>query len=110
MVEDVDLGNLSPGEMRFKWDGANLEVNGEMADIDYDKFPTDPDGNIVPHDGGNYRFALVGNVDGQQQDLGVHMSARVDSVTIGENNNIVLNLAGGKQTTMAEVKQINHVY
>lgn len=110
MVEDVELGSVSPGDMRFKWDGANLEVNGTMADIDYDKFPTDSDGNIVPHEPGEYRFALVGDVDGQQQNLAVHMSARVDSVTIGENNNILLNLAGGGQTTMAEVKQINHVY
>lgn len=110
MVEDVELGNLAAGDMRFKWDGANLEVNGSMADIDYDKFPTDPDGNIVPHESGKYRFAIVGNVDGQQQNLAVHMSARVDSVTIGENSNIVLNLAGGGQTVMANVKQINHVY
>lgn len=110
IVEDVELGYQPNGAMSFKWDGANLEVNGEMADIDYDKFPTDEDGNIIPHDPGEYQFQVVGNVVGQQQNLNVHMSARVDSVTVGENNDIVLNLAGGGTATMADVKQINHVY
>lgn len=110
VVEDVELGYQPNGRMSFKWDGANLEINGEMADIDYDKFPTDDDGNIIPHDPGEYQFQVVGNVAGQQQNLNVHMSARVDSVTLGENNDIVLNLAGGGTATMADVKQINHVY
>lgn len=109
-VENVELGNQTPGELSLKWDGANLEVNGEMVDIDYDKFPTDEDGNVIPHDQGQYRFSVIGNVDGQQQNLNVHMSARVDSVTLGENNDIQLNLAGGETATMADVKQINHVY
>jgi len=110
IVEDVPLGYQPNGPMSFKWDGANLEINGEMADIDYDKFPTDDDGNIIPHDPGEYQFQVVGNVGGQQQNLNVHMSARVDSVTLGENNDLVLNLAGGGTATMADVKQINHVY
>ena len=110
IVENVPLGYQPNGPMSFKWDGANLEINGEMADIDYDKFPTDDDGNIIPHDPGEYQFQVVGNVAGQQQNLNVHMSARVDSVTLGENNDIVLNLAGGGTATMADVKQINHVY
>ncbi|GGX50525.1 flagellar hook assembly protein FlgD [Saccharospirillum salsuginis] len=110
VVENVPLGYQPNGPMSFKWDGANLEINGEMADIDYDKFPTDDDGNIIPHDPGEYQFQVVGNVGGQQQNLNVHMSARVDSVTLGENNDLVLNLAGGGTATMADVKQINHVY
>ncbi len=110
IVENIELGYQPNGSLSFKWDGANLEVNGEMADIDYDKFPTDEDGNIIPHEAGQYQFQVVGNVVGQQQNLNVHMSARVDSVTLGENNDIVLNLAGGGTATMADVKQINHVY
>ncbi len=110
MVESVPLGNQPAGELNFKWDGANLEVNGEMADIDYDKFPTDEDGNIVPHDAGIYRFNVVGNVDGEQQSLGTHTSARVDSVTLRQDNDLQLNLAGGGNITMADVKQINQVY
>lgn len=110
LVEDVALGNKPAGEVSFKWDGANLEVDGEMANIDYDKFPTDQDGNIIPHDAGQYQFRVVGNLGGEQQNLNIHMSARVDSVTIGENNEIKLNLAGGDSATMADVKRINHVY
>lgn len=110
VVEDVNLGNQPSGELSFKWDGGNLEVNGEMADIDYDKFPTDEDGNIIPHEAGQYHFQVMGNQAGQQQSLDVHMSARVDSVAIGEGNEIQLNLAGGRNATMADVKQINHIY
>lgn len=110
MIESVPLGNQPAGELSFKWDGANLEVNGEMADIDYDKFPTDEDGNIIPHDAGVYRFSVVGNVAGEQQALGTHTSARVDSVTLGQDSDLQLNLAGGGNITMADVKQINQVY
>lgn len=110
MIESVPLGNQPAGELNFKWDGANLEVNGEMADIDYDKFPTDEEGNVIPHEAGMYRFNVMGNVDGEQQSLGTHTSARVDSVTLGQDNDLQLNLAGGGKITMADVKQINQVY
>jgi len=96
--------------MAFKWDGANLEVNGEIADIDYSKFETDDQGNIIPHAGGEYQFRLMGSVAGTQQVFDINMSRRVDSVTILGNNDIQLNLAGGSTATMAEVKQINAVY
>jgi flagellar basal-body rod modification protein FlgD len=110
IVEDVPLGYQANGELTFKWDGANLEVNGELADIDYSKFQTDENGNIIPHANGEYKFKLTGNVVGQAQDFDLAMSSRVDSVTILGNNDIQLNLAGGTTATMAEVKQINAVY
>lgn len=110
IIEDVPLGYQANGEMTFKWDGANLEVNGELADIDYSKFETDENGNIIPHPAGDYTFRVQGSVVGQAQVLDVSMSDRVDSVTILGNNDIQLNLAGGDTATMADVKQINAVY
>ena len=110
IIEDVPLGYQKSGELSFKWDGANLEVNGELMDIDYAKFQTDESGNIIPHPVGDYTFRLQGNVLGQAQDLNVSMSQRVDSVTILSSNDIQLNLAGGKSATMADVRQINAVY
>ena len=109
IVEDVSLDDQPAGAATFKWDGANLEVNGAMADIDYDKFETDEDGNIIPHDQGEYSFQVFANVGGQQQALSMNMSSRVDSVTLGDNGEIQLNLAGGGVSTMSDVIQINHV-
>ncbi|MDX1341015.1 MAG: flagellar hook capping FlgD N-terminal domain-containing protein [Reinekea sp.] len=110
IVEDVPLGYQGNGELTFKWDGANLEVNGELMDIDYSKFETDENGNIIPHPAGEYTFRIQGSVLGQAQSLDVAMSQRVDSVTILSSNDIQLNLAGGKTATMADVRQINAVY
>ncbi|MFQ3230603.1 flagellar hook assembly protein FlgD [Reinekea sp.] len=110
IIESVALGYQPNGELSFKWDGANLEVNGKIADVDYDKFETDENGNIIPHAAGDYKFQISGNVLGQNQVFDTSMSQRVDSVTIKDNNNIQLNLAGGGTATMAQVKQINAVY
>jgi flagellar basal-body rod modification protein FlgD len=110
IVENIQLGYQPNGELSFKWDGANLEVNGKIADVDYDKFETDEYGNIIPHASGEYSFQISGNVLGQNQVFNSSLSQRVDSVTIRENNDIQLNLAGGGTATMAQVKQINAVY
>jgi len=109
-VEDVELGTLPAGAATMKWDGANMEVNGAMVDIDYDKFETDEEGNIIPHDQGEYTFRVVGNVGGVQEAVEVNMSSRVDSVTLGDAGEIQLNLAGGSVVTMADVLQINSAY
>jgi flagellar basal-body rod modification protein FlgD len=110
IIEEVALGYQPNGELSFKWDGANLEVNGELMEIDYSKFQTDENGNIIPHPAGDYKFRINGNVLGQSQNLNVSMSQRVDSVTILGSNDIQLNLDGGTTATMADVKQINAVY
>lgn len=110
LVEDVELGYQPPGEMTFKWDGANLEVNGELMDIDYSKFDFDDAGNIIPHAYDDYTFSIVGTVSGVQESMGVSTSKRVDSVTIKDDHSIQLNLEGGTTAAMADVMQINSVY
>lgn len=109
VVENLYLGNLS-GDVDFKWDGANLEVNGELVDVDYSKFETDEDGNIIPHAEGEYTFALIGNYDNVQTVFDLNVSKRVDSVTISDNNTIELNLLGGGTATMNDILAINAVY
>jgi len=110
-IEDVPLGNLPAGAATMKWDGANLEVNGALVEIDYDKFETDEDGNIIPHPQGEYSFDVFGNVGGVQEEIELNMSSRVDSVTLGSAGEIQLNLAGaGKVITMDDVLQINSAY
>jgi flagellar basal-body rod modification protein FlgD len=110
IVEDVDLGYQPSGPLAFKWDGANLEVNGELAEIDYSKFATEEDGNLIPHDEGEYTFRVMGELAGAQQTFNTNISRRVESVTILGTNDIQLNLAGGSTATLDQIKQINAVY
>ncbi|MFC3853393.1 flagellar hook assembly protein FlgD [Salinispirillum marinum] len=110
IIESVELGPQSNGELTFKWNGIDLEVNGEMADIDYDKFETDEDGNILPHPEGEYTFRVMGNVLGQNMAQDLSMSSRVDSVSIQADNTVVLNLDSGRETTLDKVTRINSVF
>lgn len=110
VIESVALGPQPSGELAFKWNGLDLEVNGKWADIDYDKFPTDDEGNPFPHPEGNYTFRIMGNVAGQNMAQAVSMSSRVDSVSILADNTVKLNLENGKDTTLDKVTRINHVF
>lgn len=111
MVEELALGYQNPGEAGFKWDGVNVEFNGELLDIDIDKFDRDENGNLIPHGNGEYQFKIVGTspIEGTAQELGVSMSARVDSVSIQSDNSVILNLQGGGTATLNEVRKINQV-
>ncbi|MCH8552847.1 MAG: flagellar hook assembly protein FlgD [Natronospirillum sp.] len=109
-VESVDLGFQPDGELNFKWNGMDLEVNGRMMDIDYDKFPVDEDGNPLPHPEGRYRFSLMGSVLGQNESLDVSMSSRVESVAILDGNRVQLNLDNGNKATLDQVQRINEVF
>lgn len=108
-IESVALQNVN-GEMTFKWDGANLEVNGELADVDYSKFEIDEDGGLLPHAEGDYSFQVVGNYDNEQMAFDLDVSKRVDSVTILGSNDVELNLLGGDTASMSDIKQINAVF
>ncbi|BCE01867.1 flagellar hook assembly protein FlgD [Marinicellulosiphila megalodicopiae] len=106
-VEDISLGYQSNGESRFIWNGAQLEFNDDMIDIDLSKLETDEEGRPIPHAEGNYQFKLVGTSEGQQQEMAISMSARVDSVSITGGSELVLNLSGNETTSLLNVKQIN---
>ncbi len=109
-VENVALGFQPDGELNFKWNGMDLEVNGRMIDIDYDKFPVDEDGNPMPHPEGRYRFSLMGSVLGQNESLDMSMSSRVESVAILDGNRVQLNLDNGNTATLDQVRRINEVF
>lgn len=109
VVEDVSLGYQSAGELSFKWDGANLEVNGELMDIDYTQFETDEDGNVLPHDAGEYTFTITGSVAGTTTAMDVSTSKFVNSVTILDDGTVQLNLDDGETATMSDVESINEV-
>lgn len=108
-IEQVSLGYQPAGELGFKWDGINFEVNGELLEIDYDGFEQDEDGNLIPHAEGSYRFSIAGNYGGEQQALDVATSKQVDSISFDENNEVVLNLSDGERIGIKDVRNINQV-
>ena len=99
LMDDIPLGAQQAGEMVFRWDGLNTEVNGELLD-----WRSSQDNGASP---GNYRFELSSLVDGQETALNTALSANVNSVTVGANGQLTLNLAGIGAVALSDVKQFN---
>jgi len=110
VVAELPLGYQQSGRMDFKWDGAFVEINGQLQDIDESTLPVDEEGNALLHPEGMYTFTVIGNVLGQATNLNVSTSSRVDSVSINSDNTITMNLLGGGNASMSEILNINHVY
>lgn len=120
-LETIPLGNHEAGPVSLRWDGANLELDGEIFDLskvslnrteplrDENGDPIlDTEGNPIrsPYPAGDYKFELTASIDGKTETLDTAMSGKVDSVTIGANSTVTLNLAGGTKASMSDVKQI----
>ena len=99
LMDDIALGAQPAGEMVFRWDGLNTELNGELLD-----WQSSQEDGVPP---GNYRFELNSVVDGQETALNTALSANVNSVTVGANGQLTLNLAGIGAVALSEVKQFN---
>lgn len=97
LVAQVPVGDQPAGEMVFRWDGQNMEVNGKLLDW-YSEKPLPP---------GDYRFEVMGNQNGQPEQLTTALSANVNSVTMGSDGQLTLNLAGIGAVNIADVKQFN---
>lgn len=98
LAQQIPVGNVPPGEVVFRWDGQNLEVNGELLD-----WEAGEDAAAV----GNYRFEVTASQNGKTEALGTALSANVNSVSIGENGALILNLAGKGAVEAKNVKQFN---
>ncbi|MBX2858018.1 MAG: flagellar hook assembly protein FlgD [Cellvibrionaceae bacterium] len=98
LVEQLDLGTQSAGEMVLRWDGLQAELNGEILD-----WQSSHEEGLPP---GVYRFEVSANVDGEATELDTALSANVNSVTVS-NGQLTLNLAGIGAVSLAEVKQFN---
>lgn len=99
LVDQINLGPQSAGEMVFRWDGLNAEVNGELLE-----WESSHEEGVAP---GNYRFDVSTNIDNKETSLDTSLSANVNSVTIGADGQLTLNLAGIGAVSMADVKQFN---
>ncbi len=97
LVEQIPLGTQPSGEMVFRWDGANVEVNGELLDWQ----------SADPLSPGVYEIEISGMEDGEATALETALSANVNSVTLESDGQITLNLAGLGAVNIADVKQFN---
>lgn len=98
LVAEIPVGDQPAGEMVFRWDGQHMEVNGKL---------TDWSAGEEPLPAGDYTFEVFAKQGGDTQQLETALSANVNSVTMGADGNLTLNLAGIGAVNIAQVKQFN---
>lgn len=98
MVANIPVGGMPAGEVSFRWDGQYMEVNGELLNWSAGEEP-------LPV--GEYRFEVYATQDGKSEQLKTALSANVNSVTLGPDGTITLNLAGLGPVNIGDVKQFN---
>jgi flagellar basal-body rod modification protein FlgD len=86
LVSQESLGEHAAGEIPFVWNG------------------TDSNGEQLP--AGEYRFEVLANFGGDPVQLNTALSANVDSVSVGANGVISLNLAGAGSVSISGVREI----
>jgi flagellar basal-body rod modification protein FlgD len=96
-IDSVPLGALRAGENVFRWNGQGLELNGEMV-----PFNSELSGMAAS---GKYKFVAEASINGQATAVPMALSANVNSVTVGANGQLVLNLAGLGAVPLSAVKQ-----
>ena len=97
LLESISLGSQPAGELAFRWDGNVIEINGRLADFRSEN----------PIESGRFRFEVLSTQNGETEQLDTALTANVNSVTVDENNQLVLNLSGIGQVNLSEVRQFN---
>jgi len=98
LAASIPVGTATKGENNFRWDGQNIEFNGKLLDW------TSGDQALPPD---TYAFEVTASQDGKTQQLATNLSANVNSVTVGEDGKLILNLAGVGPVEMSKVSQFN---
>ena len=86
LVFQENLGPQESGELTFAWDG-------KLAD-----------GTVAP--AGGYQFEALSTVDGKPSQVSTYLGANVNSVTVGPNNTMTLNIAGVGPVSLSDIKEI----
>lgn len=86
MVYQEELGAQAAGELAFAWDG-ELEDGTTLAP-------------------GAYRFEAIATIDGKPEQVATYLSANVNSVTVGANQSMTLNINGIGPMALSEIKEI----
>lgn len=99
LVQQFPVGFHAAGDASIRWDGLNLEVDGEIV--------SGTGGRTEPLPAGEYRFEITATQGGENTALATSVSANVNSVSVESDGNITLNLAGFGAIDLKEVKQFN---
>lgn len=86
LVLQKDLGSQEAGDIPFAWDG------------------TSSSGTVLP--AGTYRFDVLAKDGKTSTSLTTYLSANVNSVTMGANQAVTLNVNGVGQVALSDVKDI----
>lgn len=86
LVFQEDLGAQAAGELAFAWDG-------KLAD-----------GTVAPP--GGYSFEAIATIDGEPTEVTTYLGANVNSVTLGANQAMTLNVAGVGPVALTDIKEI----
>lgn len=86
LVWKQDLGAQPAGELEFDWEGI------------------DADGQTLPT--GAYRFEAIGSREGETAKFATFLGANVNSVTLGANNTVTMNVEGIGPVGLSQVKEI----
>jgi flagellar basal-body rod modification protein FlgD len=98
LAAQIPVGVAAQGDANFRFDGHNMEVNGELLDWTSGEKALPPD---------TYSFEVFATQNGKAQQLTTNLSANVNSVTVAADGKLVLNLAGVGSIDISEVKQFN---
>jgi len=98
LVANVPVGSQPAGDVSFRWDGQSMEINGELLDWSGGEEPLPP---------GEYRFEALATQGGETEQLDTALSANVNSVNLGDDGQLTLNLAGIGPVNISKVKQFN---
>jgi flagellar basal-body rod modification protein FlgD len=98
LAAQIPVGVAEKGDMNFRFNGQQIEINGELSQWTSGSTALPPD---------TYRFEVLATQDGKQQQLATSLSANVNSVTVGADGKLVLNLAGYGSVDISQVKQFN---
>jgi len=98
LAASIPVGSVPKGDTNFRWDGQNIEVNGELLEWTSGETALPPD---------TYTFQVTATQSGKTEQLATSLSANVNSVTLGTDGKIVLNLAGVGPMDVSKVKQFN---
>lgn len=99
LVDQINAGPSEAGEMVVRWNGQQVEVNGKLLD-----WQSQHEGGLPP---GSYRFGVTASMGSDSEQLNTFLSANVNSVTVGANGALTLNLAGIGAVNLADVRQFN---
>ncbi len=98
LVQQIPVGSAPQGENVFRWDGQNIEFNGDLLDWD---------AGDNAASAGKYRFEVLATQNGEKTAVNTSLSANINSVSIGDDGSLILNLAGVGAVNVSEVKQFN---